>query len=567
MNPLNIFASLHPAILFFVAAVTEFVIAIKCGLTWQVALAVTAATLSVLYAFFWRTLLSRHSAASHVYPQFGRVLSILGVLAPVLLLIYTVWHLLSRDAPGAHPVIRAAERRSQQIETTRTSLQRGLVELSTTADAVTLPDPVLTTDTLQDLKRRATELIAIANDLRHKYDELVMLNETFHSQIARANTEFDEAAKTWRGYADAERRQTGYEEIIAFYLDLAKLWEEYAIALRYNQDHPLKLDELEASLDFVASAKVALTRLIAHIDDLPPMDALEQQRQLEAALKEFVTKLDELRSVVRTLTSQVQHDAKRLTPPNVSEVALHMSDYSSSPPAVLTAGPALTRPANTVVATESEVFSSSTIDPKPPKATPTDTGKTASPSAAEELLTSQPTPPPVAPSLPKPTTDSTPLTKNEEVATQRQSKPKAQQRRASQIESPQADSHPFRSGTTWSGTYAQEFHPGAAENSGATIHAILRVTRHTSTGFQGVVTYPSAIDGYGRHVAYGAESACVGTVDGQNIRIDTTATFVPANMALDSHGSLTGRITDGQLTGTYRGATGSRSHVTLSPQQ
>jgi len=244
----------------------------------------------------------------------------------------------SENSPYANRTVRLAESRKAKIESARDAMTVTLVSMSSGIEELKRP---LASEsyTLAEIGETAKELLHMADMLIEQHTTLLEHYDEFKDWSSDGPELFREAAAVWREKGLVEQ-EVGYRELAETYEETAQLWDAYADFIEATQEKPLNIDELNEAMCFVYRGRELLGMLAAHADALPDVSLLEQHARLEANLRRFIQRFDQLRSSIQGLTGQLREGADAVQEVDPSQLHDETTDRDDRTAGVLPRIPA-----------------------------------------------------------------------------------------------------------------------------------------------------------------------------------------------------------------------------------
>lgn len=324
---------------------------LQCPNTWDSLFVLTAilvlfaksvalqSTLAMVMVLFWfaARFTRQLDAAQRSYQQTGsRYVILLNSTYPLLAIAGLVaWHVWSTYDPAMDPTVQRAQRRQLDIYDSQVAMEEQLVAMHHYLDDFDVP---VTDDrySMNQILDMARELIELADGIIEEYNHLVERHDTFERQIADAPEMYRHAAQVWRQYA-MEEQATGNAQMAEEYRNTAQAWDAYANRAETVRGDTVSLEELGEVVFFVGRARIFLSRLIVNSPLAVGADALQEKERFESRVREFVETFDEVRTMIRGLTNQLDSQTAKVSIVSNSvnstrQPALALDDWHPSRP-------------------------------------------------------------------------------------------------------------------------------------------------------------------------------------------------------------------------------------------
>lgn len=201
-------------------------------------------------------------------------------------------------------ILRQAEQRGQAIEAARDGMHTKLVSMQGSIAQFQIP-PVQADSPYEQIRTSAIQLVELADTLIRQHADLVAYHDQYLRELEDAPELFLAASRVWRDYA-AEDRALGLNDVGNGYEAMADLWQAYAEAIDESDQDPFSIQELDAVMVFIRRARLMLERVATSTPLDTAADFLDRKSQLEANMRLFVQRFDELRHAIQTLTQQIR---------------------------------------------------------------------------------------------------------------------------------------------------------------------------------------------------------------------------------------------------------------------
>ena len=269
--------------------------------------------------------LIRESANYWAWQISLRTISLALLIAIAVMLALSAWAYLLGKSPHRHPLLRLAEQRHQRIDRVRSAFELTLASMQ---HSLAEFEPPLQEDAASfiQIKTEARALSHLAESLLAQYQALVTHHDEFIFIAGDAPDLFLSAAGVWRQYAK-EEREVGFAEIAERYDEIADLYESYADVIDTAKNDPLNIEELHEIMRFIRRAHLLLARLAENTPPSTAAEVLDRRAELEAHIRFFVERFDQLRMEIKDLTRQVRRD---FDDPH-SDKSAHKAPSSPSP--------------------------------------------------------------------------------------------------------------------------------------------------------------------------------------------------------------------------------------------
>lgn len=532
----------------------------------------------------WKILLALGERKVRIFLAVATVLATVGGVV-------TIYWLAT--ASPLDPAVRRAEQRRQLLHTTWTGIRDAVDDIDDLDGRFKTVQLVRHTSayTLQDINELNAELHNNVDELLAAFETLVAGIEAYQRPAGDAALVFREAADALRAHARVERDQQGFPQLADDYNAHAAFWDALAAQHEQRERQPLNVEELRELIRYFKRAKLMFDRC-AGSELHGGLELAEQQRRLEINLEGFTAKWDESRRAVRDVTEQLNSqppdDSKpanksvdqRLAASKTSTAA-HRPSPNASPHdesnVAQTASSAATEP--TRVIAPDGISPSMLVDDSiwqreitsPTATTPKLTVPSNDPTSVfpAETETISPATVPTAPRREQATAPGRRTgasLKTAELRTERSEVMSAENTVAARKSTTPPDLWTPRAGQRLVGTSFQVSDGGvSAANNNALLNRALQINAVSADGkrFFGVVTYTTYRAG-GSTRYWGASAQAHGTIEGDRVTLVVDrAIYVPAGTFL-SPGSCSGRIANGQISGSWRAKNGAYGQFEFS---
>jgi len=274
-------------------------------LSWPLVVITPLAAVGLVHVF--RDLVSEFKP-QWPWKNHARATSYILMLCLALVIAWLLWVYVVTRSRHHHPLLGQAQQRHQRIEHVRDAFK---VTLASMSESLTKFEPPVQKDyaSFLQIKDVARDLAELAEDLLAQYEMLVAYRSEFVFLAGGAPNLFRGAADVWRQYG-AEERKDGFEEIAQRYEEVAALYDAYGDLLDAEEDDLLSLQELHEIMRFINHAHLLLVRLAENTPPSSAAEMIDRRNQLEAQIRFFIARFDQLRSEIKNLTQEVRRRAR-----------------------------------------------------------------------------------------------------------------------------------------------------------------------------------------------------------------------------------------------------------------